>query len=289
MTKKQHWLLNPIFRTGQYFIVTASPQTGKTHIIMQWMAAWESGQSFLGYSADPVPWVYIALDKPADGIEEDFLDSGLDPSQHDWVSLGTEPDVSWQMLTNEAIVQPKHRLVVIEAFTSFCTKPNDYIAMRRVLAPFGGWLAETQRAALVSVHERKYINADEVDPLQRSFGSTILPGMACSGTLSLWRDDKNDDTHRAIAIMPRRDRRRDLGAHFTSSGTLEFEDRPQNLSDGKWAMLQTLPDNFSREQAAEANPLTTRRTLNRWLSEMVESRHLSTSSSNSFQKSPINH
>jgi hypothetical protein len=80
LRQREKYLIYPILPNGSFHVTTGPSGIGKTTWWFQTLHDWERGDDILGFKSNPVPWVYISLDRGLSETDRTLRRIGLE----DW-------------------------------------------------------------------------------------------------------------------------------------------------------------------------------------------------------------
>lgn len=235
--------MHELFESHTLNLVAGSPATGKTTLLLQYLAATMRGESFLGYQPPTeVRPFYIALDKTPRQVRRRFAAIGVDETAFPWVSLIStlRPTLS-HIKTEVDGLDPRPNLIVLEAIARLTPNPNDYNAVGDFLSELVPWLDRGGLTMVGTTHSRKYIEP-WVAAGDRVMGTSLWRGGG-TGTVVAIQPDPKDPSRQIIAVEPRESPKKEVLGQIVEPGKWDFGGEV-GVSEAAAVLLAAMPAEF---------------------------------------------
>lgn len=185
----------------------------------------------LGFRSFPVPWAYVAADRSTEGFERTIEAYGLRlkdiPYIPAWDKRMSIPGIM------DAADKLKAKLLIIEAFGSFCEPPGNNKCVKAFLGSFHQMIRERDMTAIgVMESPKQKVNEGYDNPRQRISGVASWSHFTETVALVEFFNPKDPTDHyRKLTICPRNSASIEMRGQFDLAGRLHFTEK---MIDGKF-------------------------------------------------------
>lgn len=228
------YLINPLIPTELVHLCAGPSGAGKTRWLLPMLQnEWRRGKDVLGHRSYPVPWAYIAMDRPYVSVEETFLSLDIDPLM---VNIIPAMDLGYKSI-NQVIDHAKKvfaKLLVIEMFSYLLPGPETRESVRDFMGATQRLLANEGMTIIGTMESPKMKPRDAYkNPRQRISGPASWGH--CGETIMLVEPDPRkaeDSPCRTISIYPRNGKPEIFHGEFGSDGKMHIKRAPKNTHLG---------------------------------------------------------
>lgn len=219
------YIINPLLQTELVHLCAGPSGSGKTRWLIPTLHnIWRRGKDVLGHKSYPVPWCYVAMDRPYTSVEATLLDLGIDPLD---LKIIPAMDYGYRSINEvmDEAMSMKAKLMVIEMFAYLMPGPETKESVRAFMGAVQRALCGTGMTIIGTMESPKMKPRDIYNnPRQRISGPASWGH--CAETIILVETDPKlpeNSPQRVIQVMPRNGTHEIFRARFHKNGHLYLD------------------------------------------------------------------
>jgi hypothetical protein len=198
------YVIDKIFPTNKLHMISGPSGAGKTTFIFNMIRDWSIGADVLGHKSNPSKYLYIALDRDTDEIDNRIEAAGLDPAMIPHLSI-LEAGLTMKKLLDRVPLDT--RVLFIDGFAVLTPmgKHSDYSIVADFLRLTGAILKQRQLTIFGTPHATKTKQGEEFTHARHKVLGSVAWGAFSSSLLFIDSEDSRDVNcnTRIVEVLPR--------------------------------------------------------------------------------------
>lgn len=199
--------MDELFPVREINMIAGASGAGKSTWLTQMIDKWLKREPIEGFTSYPRPFIYLSLDRSAEGCQRTFKRVKVDISN--WIVIvpeGAERHEPLTHLLGKLLLQyPETRVFFIEAFTSTMDKPNDYKLVSTFLTTLQDFCVKNDVTIVGVGHVAKTKEGENYTDLRQRLLGSVAWGGFIEGIVYIQQKqaDNPEDPRREITFLPR--------------------------------------------------------------------------------------